>query len=279
MTEPPFFETGTMDEIRDTVNNEIVPRAAKRARKANGKKRKWRRSIIGIIIALLLATAFIWIETQIAHTRDVISAKDHAQAVATSQASVAAKGQGLAAAINTVCEKGGPDAKAIKPLCESASVIATSTPEPLATGPPGPPPSDSQILAAVNAYFIANPPAIPEPNIDYNTVRTFVNNYLASHPAPSGSPGSSGASGTNGVNGQQGEPGNPGQNATDEQVANAVSAYMAEHPASSGPPGQQGQPPTSWVFTYTDTLGMQHSETCTRDTTFDENAPTYTCSE
>jgi len=113
--------------------------------------------------------------------------------------------------------------------------------------------------------------------------------------------------------GQPGEPGPAGRNATDQQVAAAVSDYCSSRsgcivpgppgpagkdgtdgttvtgpagpagpagadgadgaPGAPGTPGADGQPPLSW--TYTDALGIPY--TCTRSDPFDPTAPTYTC--
>lgn len=103
-----------------------------------------------------------------------------------------------------------------------------------------------------------------------------------------GEPGQAGASGATGAAGASGAAGTDGQNATSDQVAVAVADYCTAHgecagqQGSQGPSGenggqgaagQDGQPPVSW--TYTDSLGMQH--TCVRSTDFQPSAPTYTC--
>ena len=112
---------------------------------------------------------------------------------------------------------------------------------------------------------------------------------------------------------ERGTPGQAGQNATDSQVQRAVDIYCDLRLACEGPqgppgivgapgtdgkdstmPGPQGDqgpqgppgtdgapgkdgsngsPPVSW--TYTDTLGMQH--TCSRTDPFDAAAPAYQC--
>jgi hypothetical protein len=90
-----------------------------------------------------------------------------------------------------------------------------------AAGPPGPGPSDAQVLIAVTAYLQAHPlPTAPPPTTAQ--IAAVVADYLkANPPAP-------------------GRDGTPGAAATDAQVANAVATYLAAHPPAAGPTGPAG---------------------------------------
>lgn len=84
-------------------------------------------------------------------------------------------------------------------------------------------------------------------------------------PGPEGEPGVSGPAGTDGAPGEDGPPGPPGPQGEPGP------------PGVGGQPGvdgQDGQPPDS--FTFVDGVGRE--QTCTRDLTSPDTAPTYTCS-
>ena len=139
-----------------------------------------------------------------------------------------------------------------------------------AAGPPGPGPSDAQVLTAVTAYLQGHPvPAGPGPTAA--AVAAAVSAYLTANP-PS-----------------------PGPGPSEAQVADAVTTYLAAHPApagptgaagpagpagDAGPPGPQGpagatgpagSAPAGW--SWTDAAGVTY--TCTPDTGTPQ--PHYSC--
>lgn len=90
-----------------------------------------------------------------------------------------------------------------------------------AAGPPGPGPSDAQVLAAVTLYLQAHPlPTAPPPSAA--VIAAAVADYLKANPPAAGKDGA------------------PGAAASSAQVADAVAAYLAAHPPAAGPTGPQG---------------------------------------
>lgn len=90
-----------------------------------------------------------------------------------------------------------------------------------AVGPPGPGPSDAQVLEAVTQYLTAHPlPTAPPPGPQ--EIAATVAEYLKANPVL---PGKDGA---------------PGLGASDGQVANAVATYLEVHPPADGTPGPAG---------------------------------------
>lgn len=87
------------------------------------------------------------------------------------------------------------------------------------SGPPGPGPSDTQVYAAVSAYFTAHPVQDGE-DASPAAIAAAVGNYLAENPP------------------EQGEPGPP---PTGDQVAAAVETYLIRNPPPAGPPGKDGE--------------------------------------
>lgn len=87
-------------------------------------------------------------------------------------------------------------ARGIKPVAPPPQTIIQQG----AAGPPGPGPTDAQVLAAVAAYLKANPPA----------------------PGPAGTPGKDGAA------------------PSTDQIAAAVARYLTANPPAAGPPGPAG---------------------------------------
>ena len=258
----------------------------------NGLRRKRRRAAAAAVAGgVILITWMSWLTVR--HTTDV-SAKDSAQsektsAVASASAvgSVANQGKALASNVTDECQSAA-FRRANPALCVQASVLATATPVviPGPQGPPGPGPSQQQIEQAVASYCalvtcVTGPTA---PQVA-QAVATYCNIHGQCQ-GPSGPPGVSGSTGPDGPIGSTGPVGSPGQNATADQIADAVTTYCAAHnncagndgsdgqPGASGASGQPGQPPVSW--TYVDALNVQH--TCNRADPFDPNAPTYVCS-
>lgn len=92
-------------------------------------------------------------------------------------------------------------------------------PKPGPSGPPGPGPSDTQVYAAVSAYFMAHPVQDGE-DASPAAIAAAVGNYLAENPPA------------------QGEPGPP---PTGDQVAAAVETYLIRNPPPAGPPGKDGE--------------------------------------
>lgn len=92
-------------------------------------------------------------------------------------------------------------------------------PGPGPKGDPGPGPSDTQVYAAVAAYFTAHP---VEDGADASpaAIAAAVANYLAENPP---------------------EKGDPGSPPSGQQVADAVEAYLIENPPPAGPPGADGE--------------------------------------
>lgn len=86
-------------------------------------------------------------------------------------------------------------------------------------GPPGPPPTDEAVYAAVESYFLEHPvedgrtPSAAE-------VAAAVSAYLTENPP---------------------EPGEPGPPPSAEQVAAAVEAYLTANPPAPGEPGEDGE--------------------------------------
>lgn len=133
-------------------------------------------------------------------------------------------------------------------------------------GDPGPPPSDEQVYAAVEAYFEAHPveaeapsPAAiaaavsnwlsqhpPDqgergPGPTAQQVAAAVQEYLTLNPPPAGPPGEDGKDGTDGKDGAEGPQG-PGP--TPEEIAAEVEAYIEEHPLPICPAGSAAEPHT-----------------------------------
>lgn len=102
----------------------------------------------------------------------------------------------------------------IKPLAPPPQQII----EQGAAGPPGPGPSDAQVLAAVTLYLEAHPlPSAPPPSAQQ--ISDAVAGFMKANPVPAGKDGSP---------------------ATDAQVAAAVASYVAAHPPADGAPGPAG---------------------------------------
>lgn len=140
----------------------------------------------------------------------------------------------------------------VKPTAKKPSdVVPGPQGEPGEKGDPGRPPTDSEILGAVQSYCAlrvdCQGPAGP-----MGPVSTV--------PGPQGVPGKDGADST--VPGPQGPAG----------PASTVPG-PAGAPGTPGAPGVDGQPPTSWV--YDDANGRTH--TCSRTDPFDPVSPTYEC--
>jgi hypothetical protein len=107
----------------------------------------------------------------------------------------------------------------IKPLPPPPGVIIQQG----TAGPPGPGPSDAQVLVAVTQYLTAHPLPTAPPPTDAQ-IAAVVAAYLKANPV---APGKDGA---------------PGPGPTDAQVATAVAAYLAANPPPTGPQGVAGQP-------------------------------------
>jgi type II secretory pathway pseudopilin PulG len=117
-------------------------------------------------------------------------------------------------------------------------------PEPGPSGPAGPGPSDSQVYAAVSAYFTAHPVEDGEDGADASptAIAAAVANYLTANPPA------------------QGDPGPP---PSAQQIADAVEAYLTEHPPPAGPPGADGDDATpeeiaAQVAAYLDTHPLEY---------------------
>jgi hypothetical protein len=156
------------------------------------------------------------------------SGKQSAQATASAAVAQASKGKNLAAQLEGLCKTDSEFRASHREFCSQASSLATASiaPIPGPSGPTGPPASQGQVQAAVNAYLKANPPPI-----DYTILRAFVNSYLVSHPVPSGqsgSPGVSGASGQSGVNGTNGTSGTDGAKGDDAPVVTDIKATVQD---------------------------------------------------
>lgn len=95
-------------------------------------------------------------------------------------------------------------------------------PEPGPQGDPGPGPSDTQVYAAVSAYFTVHPVEDGE-DASPAAIAAAVGNYLTEHPP---------------AQGEQGPP------PSGQQVADAVEAYLVEYPPPAGPPGADGEDAT-----------------------------------
>lgn len=107
----------------------------------------------------------------------------------------------------------------IKPLPPPPGVIIQQG----AAGPPGPGPSDAQVLVAVTQYLTVHPLPTAPPPTDAQ-IAAVVAAYLKANPATPGKDGTAGASATN------------------AQVATAVATYLAANPPAAGPQGVAGQP-------------------------------------
>jgi len=148
---------------------------------------------------------------------------------------------------------------AIEDLCEQVEDLGrTCVEDPSdfqgAEGPqgdPGPPPSDEQVLAAVEDYFAQNPvedgadaspaqiaaaviayltenpPAAGEPGPPPTDAQilTAVTTYLAANPPPAG------------VDGKDGVDGEPGRAPTAEEILTALETWLAENPIPVCPEG------------------------------------------
>lgn len=93
-------------------------------------------------------------------------------------------------------------------------------------GPAGPGPTDEQVKAAVDAYFVAHPPQPGRPPTA-SEIALAVINYLTANPPAQGA---------------QGPQGERGPGPTAEQIADAVRDYLIANPPPAGP---QGPGPTA----------------------------------
>lgn len=262
---------------------------------ANGLRRRRRRALAAAVAgAVILITWMSWLTVR--HSTDV-SAKDTAHsnetkaaASASAVGSVASQGKVLAKDVTKECQS-AKFRNDNPTLCVQASVLATATPSaiPGPQGPTGPGPSQQQVEQAVASYCALltcgtgpTAPQVAQAVATYCNVHGQCRGPVGDTGAP-GSAGATGPVGSTGPPGSQGDQGDPGQNATADQIADAVATYCTAHSncagsnganGASGDPGKPGEPPVSW--TYTDALGGSH--TCTRTDPFDPTAPTYACS-
>jgi Collagen triple helix repeat (20 copies) len=106
----------------------------------------------------------------------------------------------------------------IKPLPPPPGVIIQQG----TAGPPGPGPSDAQVLVAVTQYLTVHPlPTAAAPS--QAQIAAVVAEYLKANPPAAGKDGA------------------PGAAASNAQVANAVAVYLAAHPPASGKDGKDGK--------------------------------------
>jgi hypothetical protein len=157
----------------------------------------------------------------------------------------------------------------IGPAGKTGAKGAKGDPGPM--GPAGPPATEAQISALVNAYLDKNPPAkgakgdpgpqgipgiqgpkgdpgakgakgdpgpqgipgSPGPPATEAQISALVNAYLDKHPPAKGAKGDPGPQGIPGIQGPKGDPGSPGGSVSAGQIQSAVSDYMATHPVST----------------------------------------------
>lgn len=181
-------------------------------------KRRDRIRIVIVAFASIIITALL--------TYIVTEAIDRGQAVVT-QTEQKEVAQGDAAtnadAADRLCDQ-------VKKLGRQCVVNpANLAPVQGERGMAGPPPTDADVLRAVQQYFAINPVRNGRPPSPAE-IATAVINYLRENPPPAGPPGS---------------PPSP------DQVSSAVQAYLIEHPppegpqGDQGPPGEPGRPPTA----------------------------------
>lgn len=155
---------------------------------------------------VLVAVAIGWTVTQV---RQQVDANDHqSQQIAA-----------LAAALEA--EQEAAEERGETPVAPDPADLLEDpeySPEPGPSGPPGPGPSDTQVYAAVSAYFAAHPVEDGE-DASPAAIAAAVGNYLTEHPPAEG---------------------DPGPPPSGDQVAAAVEAYLIEHPPPAGPPGADG---------------------------------------
>jgi hypothetical protein len=160
-----------------------------------------------VAVSLLLAVALGWTVTQVQQQGD---------ANAHQSEQIDALAAALAAEQDAAEERGEtPVAPDPQDLLEDPEF----TPEPGPQGEPGPGPSDSQVYAAVSAFFTAHPVEDGEDAAPAD-IAAAVGNYLTEHPP------------------EQGDPGPP---PSGQQVAAAVETYLIANPPPAGPPGENGE--------------------------------------
>jgi hypothetical protein len=96
-----------------------------------------------------------------------------------------------------------------------------------AQGAPGANATDGQVIAAVTVYFAQHPVANGKDATPAD-IAAAVATYISAHPPAAG------PAGTNGTNGTD------GNNATDQQVTDAVAAYCNAHGECRGQDGKEG---------------------------------------
>ena len=191
---------------------------------------------------VLLGMGLFWNSARITalqHQRnEAVAAKTSAQASGSAQASIADQGKALAQEVAARCRTDREFRLDNPSLCPQAAHLATITAVPGPTGPPGPAPSDTQVQAAVSAYLALHPPPI-----NYTVLKSFVESYLAAHPAPPGPsgppgspgpPGASGAAGSPGAAGTPGQPGAPGPSGANGSNGTDAPKITAINPAQDG---------------------------------------------
>lgn len=189
---------------------------------------------------------------------------------------VGGTGTALVQAVNREEEKAEQAVSAVDQLCGQVRALggvcvvdpADLRGEP---GPQGPPPTDEQVLRAVETYLRANPPEPGRPPT-MQEIADAVAIQLAVDPP---------------------ERGERGPGPTPQQIADAVATFLLANPpppgedgeagedgedgADSTVPGPPGEPPLSWTFETCDVIGKCTTHRCERDEPFDPEAPRYTC--
>lgn len=220
--------------MTDDAKTEIVEHAARA-----GRDQRWRRwttvklAVAGLLFAVLAVVAIYEIATTNSLGREVniLSGQQRDAAVAAQQLAGQLRTHGLTPVVTPPMPVVGPAGP---------------------TGPQGPGPSQQQIDDSVNRYFGQHPPgATPamvavqvaqfltaHPPVTQDQIVAAASDFIAAHAAMfQGQPGATGQPGPSGI------PGQPGANATDAQVAAAVTAFCDAHNScagSTGPPGAQG---------------------------------------
>jgi hypothetical protein len=124
-------------------------------------------------------------------------------------------------------------------------------------GPPGPGPTDAQVLAAVAAYLKANPPAAGPPGPagaagpagkdgatpSTDQIAAAVARYLAANPPAAGPAGAAGATGSAGPAGASGPACPTGYSPQPESVNDHQALICETTPAPSPPTGKPSKPP------------------------------------
>lgn len=259
--------------------------------------RQIRRLPLWLLLAFGAVIVAVLVPLSLVLTNQSNTAQTSADAANATASAVKATAAPLAGQVQSVCSQGGEAAAKLNNVgaCTQAQQVISAVQIPGPSGPQGPGPSQEQIDAAVNRYFLDHPlpPGQLPPVSEVTALVAQV--YAANPPAPgqNATPGMVATAVSNYCDAHNGCAGPAGQNATADMVLAAVTDYCAAHnncagPAGAngadgqpgatgqpGPTGATGPPPAGW--TYVDALGR--TRTCTpAPPPTGQSAPWYACS-